>query len=149
MEIDDKEKKGKGKENMTGVRSRVRMKGRVDVGKMGEEAACRKLEEMGHTVVARNWRAGHLEVDIISVHLDGIHFVEVKSRVAPVSAKPEENVTALKQRRIVAAANSFLHSGAKENFADMDVYFDVISVIFEGGRAEVTYFPQAYIPLYI
>lgn len=120
----------------------------MTVGRLGEDEACRKLGELGHTIVERNWRCGHLEVDIISIDREGIHFVEVKSRVAPVSAEPEENVTALKQRRIVAAANGYLHSCKMRNFMAMDVFFDVISVIFEGERTEVTYFPQAYMPIY-
>lgn len=120
----------------------------MNVGKQGEDAACRKLEALGHTIVERNWRTGHLEVDIISLSRNGLHFVEVKSRVAPVSAEPEENVTALKQRRIVAAAKSYLHSCQMKNCMTMDVFFDVISVIFEGESTEVTYFPQAYVPIY-
>lgn len=120
----------------------------MNVGKLGEDEACRKLEALGHTIVERNWRCGHLEVDIISIDHEGIHFVEVKSRVAPVSAEPEENVTALKQKRIVAAAKGYLNSGKLYQYMSMDVFFDVVSVIFEGESVEVTYFPQAYIPLY-
>ena len=38
---------------------------RRDLGKKGEDIACRLLEEKGHTILERNWRAGHLEIDII------------------------------------------------------------------------------------
>lgn len=120
----------------------------MTVGRLGEDEACRKLGELGHTIVERNWRCGHLEVDIISIDHEGIHFVEVKSRVAPVSAEPEENVTAQKQKHIVAAAKGYLNSQKSYHYMAMDVFFDVVSVIFEGDRVDVTYFPQAYIPLY-
>ena len=122
--------------------------GKTGVGKLGEEQACRFLEEAGHVVLERNYRSGHLEIDVITKSTDGLHFVEVKSRVAPAPAAPEENVGYLKQRRIVAAAKRYLHSGEKmSHFGQMEVFFDVFSVIFEGEKVEVSWFPQAYIPI--
>lgn len=123
---------------------------RMKLGKMGEDKACEYLEGMGHTIIERNWRSGHLETDIISLASDGIHFVEVKSRVAPVSADPEENVGYAKQKKLTAGALKYLHS--KENkgkFSDAEVFFDVISLIFEGESVNVRYFPQAFIPMYL
>ena len=121
---------------------------RMKLGRRGEDIACKYLLDRGHTVVDRNWRSGHLEIDIVTVDPAGLHFVEVKSRVAPAPAAPEENVGYLKQRRIVAAAQRYLHSGEKiSHFGQMEVFFDVFSVIFEGEKVEVNYFPQAYIPV--
>ena len=123
---------------------------RMKLGKMGEDKACEYLEGIGHTILERNWRCGHLETDIVSMAPDGVHFVEVKSRVAPVSAEPEENVGYAKQRKLTAGALKYLHS--KENnrkFTDAEVFFDVISLIFEGEKIDVRYFPQAFIPLYL
>lgn len=123
---------------------------RMRLGKRGEEIACEFLMNIGHTILERNWRHGHLETDIITLAKDGIHFVEVKSRVAPVSAAPEENVGYTKQKKLISAARKYLHSDAKKNKinADFDVYFDIISIVFEGGKVEVEYFPQAYIPIF-
>lgn len=119
------------------------------VGKMGEDLACEYLEKLGHTIVERNWRSGHYEVDIITLDREGLHFVEVKSRVAPVTAAPEENVGYRKQNRLVRAAQSYLRSRQKKEKIDVtDSFFDVISVIFEGGKADITYFPKAYVPIY-
>jgi putative endonuclease len=121
---------------------------RMKLGRRGEDIACKYLLDRGHTVVDRNWRSGHLEIDIVTVDPAGLHFVEVKSRVAPAPAAPEENVGYLKQRRIVAAAKRYLHSGEKmSHFGQMEVFFDVFSVIFEGEKVEVSWFPQAYIPI--
>ncbi|MBO4916705.1 MAG: YraN family protein [Bacteroidales bacterium] len=118
------------------------------LGRRGEDIACEYLLGRGHTVVDRNWRSGHLEIDIVTVDPAGLHFVEVKSRVAPAPAAPEENVGYLKQRRIVTAAKRYLHSEEKmSHFGQMEVFFDVFSVIFEGEKVEVNYFPQAYIPV--
>ena len=53
---------------------------RRQLGKAGEYVACGFLRSMGHIILERNWRSGHLEIDIISLDRDGIHFVEVKTR---------------------------------------------------------------------
>ena len=77
---------------------------RAVVGRKGEEEACRHLTRLGHRILARNWRGGHLELDIVTLQGNELHFVEVKSRVAPVMAEPQRNVGREKQRRLVAAA---------------------------------------------
>ena len=64
-----------------------------NTGKKGEEIVCRWLTDHGHTILERNWRYGHLEIDIISYDRSGIHFVEVKSRKTPFEAEPQDCVT--------------------------------------------------------
>ena len=90
------------------------------IGRMGEDAACTHLCSLGQTILERNWRCGHLETDIISLGSDGIHFVEVKARVAPSTTDPSENVGYAKQRNMAKAAratpsrpSSFLSTGTK------------------------------------
>ncbi len=125
---------------------------RSTVGRRGEEEASRYLHALGHRILARNWRGGHLELDIISLLGNELHVVEVKSRVAPVMAAPQHNVNRAKQRRMVAAAQAFLHSDERGKLpADLEIYFDVMSVIFYGTGSdfEVEYFPKAFIPLYV
>ena len=122
---------------------------RCNLGKQGEDIACRLLEGMGHTILARNWRSGHLEIDIISLDSTGIHFVEVKTRRLNVQAPPEENVNRAKQRRIANAAGRFLKSGKGLPYGDHECSFDIVAVTFEGGKANTEWFPQAYIPMYL
>ena len=122
---------------------------RCNLGKQGEDIACRLLEGMGHTILARNWRSGHLEIDIISLDSTGIHFVEVKTRRLNVQAPPEENVDRAKQRRIASAAGRFLKSGKGLPYGDHECSFDIVAVTFEGGEAKTEWFPQAYIPMYL
>ena len=86
---------------------------RPTVGRRGEEEASSYLARLGHRILARNWRNGHLELDIISLLGNELHIVEVKSRVAPVMAEPEQNVRRDKQRRMVAAANLLNNSDLK------------------------------------
>jgi putative endonuclease len=121
------------------------------VGRKGEEEACGYLSRNGHRILARNWRGGHLELDIVTLLGSELHIVEVKSRTAPVMAAPERNVGPEKQRRLVAAANAFLHSDDRRQLpADLEVRFDIVSVTFYGtGRDfDLEYYPNAFIPLY-
>ena len=123
---------------------------RMEIGRRGEDVACGFLTEKGHSIVQRNYRCGHLEIDIISLDRNGVHFVEVKSRVAPVAAAPEENVTAAKQRKIADAALRFLHKSKDKRLAgDLEVNFDVVAVTFDGGEEIVEWFPNAFYPVYV
>ena len=124
---------------------------RPTVGRNGEQEAGAYLTRLGHSILARNWRGGHLELDIITLLGNELHVVEVKSRVAPVMAEPSRNVGRDKQRRMVAAAQAFLHSDERKHLpADLEIFFDVMSVVFYGTGAdfEIEYFPKAFIPLY-
>lgn len=122
---------------------------RQKLGQTGEELACKYLTERGHTVIERNWRSGHLEIDIISVDADGIHFVEVKTRRESIQAPPQENVDRRKQEKIIKAAGAFLKSGRGRSFKGRDCQFDIIAVTFIEDHMRIEYFPQAYIPIYL
>lgn len=123
---------------------------RMTLGRRGEDVACEFLINKGHIIVDRNFRAGHLEIDIISLDGNGVHFVEVKSRVAPVAVSPEENVTVSKQRKVADAALRYLHTAKDKRIStELDVNFDVVAVTFDGGEEIVEWFPNAYYPMYL
>ena len=118
-------------------------------GKKGEDVACDLLAGRGHTILERNHRVGHLEIDIVSVSADGIHFVEVKARRESIQAPPQDNVDHVKQKRIAAAAKGYLRSRKGLPFNGSECHFDVIAVIFKENTTQVDYFPDAYIPIYL
>lgn len=118
-------------------------------GRRGEDAACLYLISLGHTIVARNWRHSHQEIDIISLYGEELHIVEVKSRTVPAVALPELNVNARKRRLVAGAASAFLLSGARKDLPpELEVCFDIIAIIFDGGIPSIEYYPRAYYPLY-
>jgi putative endonuclease len=118
-------------------------------GKKGEDLACRLLCSKGHIILERNFRVGHLEIDIISKSPYGIHFVEVKARRESIQAPPQENVDRAKQRKIASAAKGFLRSRKGLPHGSDECHFDVVAVIFNGNITQVEYFPDAYIPIYL
>lgn len=121
---------------------------RRELGFIGEEIACDFLRSQGHTVLERNWRCGHLEIDIISFDAEGIHFVEVKTRRDSIQAPPQYSVDRRKQTRIVRAAQSFLRSGKGMPYGSHECMFDVVAVTFVGDKSKVEWFPQAFIPIF-
>lgn len=121
---------------------------RMEIGKQGEEIACRFLEGMGHVILERNYRCGHLEIDIISKDPDGIHFVEVKTRKKNIQAPPQENVDIKKQKRITSAALRYLNNGKVPDGGNRECFFDIIAITIDRNGEHLEWFPQAYIPIY-
>ena len=122
---------------------------RQSLGRSGEDAACRYLESIGHTILERNWRSGHLEIDIISESADGIHFVEVKARQRSIQAPPQDNVGSVKQRRLVRAALRYLNTSSSRKGKDKECFFDVIAVTYDREGEHVEWIPMAFVPLYM
>lgn len=116
------------------------------MGAIGEEMACDFLLSCGHQILDRNWRSGHLELDIVTEAADGVHFVEVKARTAPSTSAVQDQVNTLKQKRISAAATQYLH---KKKLDGQEIFFDIVSVLFDGPQTVVRYIPQAWIPMYV
>lgn len=122
---------------------------RQAIGRRGEKEACDFLVGLGHRIVRRNWRCGHLEVDIISLCGRTLHIVEVKTGSGDSSVDPLHRVGEGKKRRLVRAANAFLHDTARAALPpDLEVCFDVISVIFTDDGPHTEYYPSAFIPIF-
>ena len=122
---------------------------RRDIGKAGEDLACRFLQDMGHMILERNWRSSHQEIDIISADADGIHFVEVKARQKNIQAPPQMSVDHAKQRNIVKAARQVLRIIKGLPYSSLECNFDIVAITFAEGNPEIDWFPQAYIPIYL
>ena len=122
---------------------------RKETGHRGEDEACALLISLGHSILERNWRHGHKEVDIISLAGNELHVVEVKSKTAPVVADPVLSVGRAKQDYLAKAAAAYLHSVQRQQLPhNLEVIFDVVSVVFDNGQAHIKYYPQAFIPTY-
>ena len=123
------------------------MNSRQETGKFGEDMAADHLEGKGFKILARNWRSGHYELDIVALDADGIHFVEVRTRINP-EILPQETVNSPKQRKVVEAAKRFLKEEAYRKFSDFEAFFDIVGVTVADGGTELEYIPQAFIPMY-
>lgn len=114
------------------------------LGDLGEDLACEYLKRAGQQILHRNWTSGHLEIDIITRDSKGLHFVEVKSRVAPLTADPLDNATGAKMAKVAKAALRY----AAARSGNDELFFDIVTVVFHEGRTDISYYPQAYLPVY-
>ena len=78
------------------------------LGARGEARAERFLRARGWRILARNVRAGGVEMDLVAARAGTIAFVEVKTRRTRSHGAPEEAVDARKQARLVRGASAWL-----------------------------------------
>lgn len=113
-----------------------------DLGKAGEEAAAHYLKEKGYLILHRNWRRGHLELDIVAAKNNELVVVEVKTRRDTEFALPEDAVDGLKIRRTVRAADAYI----KMFQIDAQVRFDIITVVGNRKNFQIEHIKEAFYP---
>lgn len=101
------------------------------LGKRGEDVAVRLLRRKGYKIVARGHRSGFGELDIVAVDGRTIVFVEVKTRRHTGAGTPAEAVTREKQRRVAAAALSYLRL---HGLTEYTARFDVVAILWPKGH---------------
>ncbi len=111
-------------------------------GTAAEDAACRHLEGMGFSVVARNLRAGGGEIDIVARKRELLVFVEVRSREATDFGSPEQTVGPRKRLRVAAAARRYLSRVPAGSW--QEARFDVIAIEGSGTDAVLRHYEAAF-----
>jgi putative endonuclease len=109
---------------------------RSEVGAWGEAIAARRLAEQGYTVLARNWRHGHGELDIVAARAGVIVFVEVRTRRSDAYGKPEETLTPRKRAKLIETAQAYLDA---HNLPDAPWQIDMIAIDLDGRNAVARY----------
>ncbi|MFT4211641.1 MAG: YraN family protein [Microbacterium sp.] len=71
-----------------------------ELGRRGEEFASAHLRRHGWTILARNWRGTHGELDIVAREGAEIVVVEVKTRASELFGHPLEAIDARKLSRL-------------------------------------------------
>ncbi len=105
------------------------------LGKKAEILACDYLKKQEYKILFCNWRFAHLEIDIICIKNNLLHFVEVKARNESEQVHPEEAVTKRKFKFLKTAAEAFLY----QNSEYKNVQFDVLAINFT-NETDVNYF---------
>ena len=117
------------------------MNGKGELGRRGENAAAGYLQDAGLALVARNWRCGHLEIDLVMEDERSVRIVEVKTLHAGTGFDPGENVTADKRRKLIRAAKALY----AQHPTNKEIKFDVVTVLAdEDNILEINYMPDAF-----
>ena len=112
------------------------------VGRRYEALAARHLEARGWRVLARNWRDGPRELDLVVARAGVVAFVEVKARRSRRYGHPLEAITWRKRREVIQAARAWLRTHPQSGRL---LRFDAVAVLAEPGRAPVVeHVPDAW-----
>lgn len=116
------------------------MTSKKQTGNDGEDAAAEYLIANGYDVLARNYRYGRAEVDLIVRKKNWLVFVEVKTRSNSTFGFPEEFVDRAQEELILMAADNYMYEINWEG----NVRYDIVAVLGTGWDREVRVFEDAF-----
>lgn len=112
---------------------------RHEIGKIGEDLATKYLENLGYTIIERNFVAKQGEIDIIAKDKEELVFIEVKTRTNTLYGKPIDAVNEIKQKHLISTTKYYLYSKHLENEF---VRLDVVEVYLREGLYRVNHIKQ-------
>lgn len=113
-----------------------------EMGQNGEDLACEFLRNKGWDILARNYYAGHSEIDIIAKDGNVIVFLEVKMRSTSRFGQPIEFVNEQKIVHVYRAAEHWVH---KHKMQDSPLRFDIIGILTsKKNPPEIAHYPDAF-----
>lgn len=114
-------------------------------GQLGEAMAARFLETGGWTVLARRWRDGPRELDLIVQKQGTLAFIEVKTRRSSDLDALLASITPAKRRELERAAAAWLRRCGEAFPRFSEIRFDVIGVqILPGEKPRILHIEAAW-----
>jgi len=98
-----------------------------NVGKIGEDIACKYLIEKGYAILERNYVEKGGEIDIIARNGREIIFVEVKARCSKKNGDGIESITWQKIRHIKNVSKIYIF---KKRLFNYSIRYDAIDINF-------------------
>ncbi|TDU43683.1 putative endonuclease [Gelidibacter sediminis] len=111
-----------------------------ELGKIGEKLALEYLISKGYEIVCTNYFYQKAEIDIIAKHKHMMICVEVKTRNSDFFGDPQDFVTPGKIKLLVKAMDAYV----TENDLQLESRFDIIAVLKNKSREEVTHYENAF-----
>lgn len=109
-------------------------------GIMGELWALEWMKQHGYTILAKNWRSGRYEIDLVCTDGKVIVFVEVRSHFSATKSFPETSILLLKQTSVQKATRKYM----AENRIQLPVRQDVVGVRFSAWGRQLLHIPDAF-----
>ena len=113
-----------------------------ELGKEGEQIAANYLAKKGYEILEQNWHYNHKEIDLIAKKDDLLIIAEIKTRSTEEWEHPQEAITSSKIRFLVDATEAYII----DNDLDLEVRFDVVSVIPEKNNWKIDHIEEAFYP---
>lgn len=111
------------------------------LGQKGEQLAEDYFRSKNYTILHRNWRHRHLEIDLIATKGKLLHFIEVKIRSTQKYGLPEESVTRKKLLFLMKAADAFLLRNPHYKL----IQFDILAITLTDGEPEYFLIEDVYL----
>ena len=115
-----------------------------ELGRAGERRARWFYRLRGYRIAARNLRLHSGEIDIVARRGRTIVIVEVKTRSSLELGAGYDAVNRNKQLRLIRLGDEVL---AREPRQDVTLRYDVISLLWNGRKFAITWFPDAFRPV--
>jgi putative endonuclease len=112
-----------------------------DVGELGERLAERWVVRRGWRVLARRYRVGHRDLDLIVRRGQTVAFIEVKTRRRVEFGGPVAAVGGRKRRHLSHAATAWID---RHGPPGVEYRFDVVGVLINGGLIRIVHVENAF-----
>ena len=112
-----------------------------ELGALGERIAERWLRRRGWRVLARRFRSGHRDLDLVVTRDGVVAFVEVKARRGRAFGDPLAALHWRKRRELARSALVWLDRHGRPGLA---CRFDAVAVLVEGRRVRIRHVENAF-----
>ena len=114
---------------------------RIELGKLGEELALKKITRLGYRCITRNYRCPLGEIDLIATDGDYLVFLEIKTRKGKSLGYAKEAINARKKRQLSKVALAYMKAN---DCVDRKSRFDVVAISLRGGKAQMEVIKNAF-----
>jgi putative endonuclease len=112
------------------------LKNNIQKGKDAEDKALEFLTQKGYELLARNYRFGKGEIDLVLVKENTLIFVEVRSLQSADFGFPEQSISEKKKKLLQKTAENFIF----EKNWQKNIRFDVVALL---GK-QIEHFEDAF-----
>ncbi len=116
-----------------------------ELGQKGEDKAALYLLEKGYRIIARNYRFGKKEIDIIAWDGPVLVIAEVRTRASEMFEHPRDTITTGKIRALAEVAEAFIFNHG----LDCQTRFDLICWLphYNDDQWEMEHIVEAFHPM--
>jgi putative endonuclease len=121
------------------------MLSKSEIGKLGEDLACKYLIKKGYKVIERNYRKPWGELDIIAIDPDKtLIFVEVKTirnnDVDNLLISPENQLTSVKLTKLQKMAILYVNNLTEQINTDNNWQIDLLALTIVGKNCHIKHY---------